>query len=57
MLGHAKLDTTQLYKWVSINLLRHATHPAANLKRKEPATTAREAEAEAAEDIDEEEES
>jgi integrase/recombinase XerD len=34
MLGHAKLDTTQLYTRVSINLLRQvyaATHPAAQL--------------------------
>jgi len=47
MLGHAKLDTTELYTRVSINLLRQvysATHPAAHLKRPEkPATTARDA--------------
>jgi integrase/recombinase XerD len=51
MLGHAKLTTTELYTRVSINLLRQvysATHPAAHLKRPEtPATTARDAEAEA----------
>ena len=51
MLGHSKLDTTELYTRVSINLLRQvysATHPAAHLKRPEtPATTVRDAEAEA----------
>ncbi len=48
MLGHAKLDTTQLYTRVSINLLRQvyaATHPAAFLNRPETETTARNAEA------------
>ena len=49
MLGHVKLDTTQLYTRVSINLLRQvysATHPAAHLKRPEmPATSAAEDEA------------
>ena len=57
MLGHVKLTTTQLYTRVSINLLRQvysATHPGAHLKRKEPATTARDAEA--AEDNEEGEE-
>jgi integrase/recombinase XerD len=52
MLGHVKLDTTQLYTRVSINLLRQvysATHPAAHLKRPEtPATSAAENEATAA---------
>ena len=47
MLGHANLTTAELYKRVSINLLRQvysATHPAAHLKRPEtPATTARDA--------------
>ena len=51
LLGHVKLTTTELYTRVSINLLRQvysATHPAAHLKRPEtPATTARDAEAEA----------
>jgi integrase/recombinase XerD len=51
MLGHSKLDTTQLYTRVSINLLRQvysATHPAAHLKRPDkPPATARAAEAEA----------
>jgi len=35
MPGHAKLDTTQLYTRVSINLLKQvyaATHPAAQMK-------------------------
>jgi integrase/recombinase XerD len=49
MLGHVKLDTTQLYTRVSINLLRQvysATHPAAHLKRPEtPATSVAENEA------------
>ena len=50
MPGHVNLTTTQLYTGVSINLLRQvysATHPAAHLKRKETATTARGAGAEA----------
>jgi integrase/recombinase XerD len=37
MLGHANLDTTQMYTRVSINLLKRvyaATHPGANLKRR-----------------------
>jgi integrase/recombinase XerD len=51
MLGHVRLDTTELYTRVSINLLKQvysATHPAAHLKRSGAASgTAREAEAEA----------
>jgi integrase/recombinase XerD len=36
MLGHEKLDTTQIYTHVAVRLLKHvhaATHPAAQLKR------------------------
>ena len=36
MLGHARLDTTQIYTHVSIRMLKQihsATHPAAQLKR------------------------
>lgn len=36
MLGHAKLDTTQIYTRVSIRMLKQvhsASHPAAQLKR------------------------
>jgi integrase/recombinase XerD len=50
MLGHAKLDTTELYTRVSINLLKQvysATHPAAHLHRDGEIVTARNAEAEA----------
>ena len=39
MLGHARLDTTQIYTQVSIRLLKQihaATHPAAELKRCDP---------------------
>jgi integrase/recombinase XerD len=49
MLGHAKLTTTELYTRVSINLLKQvyaATHPAASLKPRQPASRDTEAEAE-----------
>ena len=39
MLGHVKLDTTELYTRVSINLLKQvysAAHPAAHLTRLRP---------------------
>lgn len=42
MLGHARLDTTQVYAQVSIRTLKaihNATHPAAQLRRGQPATT------------------
>ena len=50
MLGHVKLDTTELYTRVSINLLKQvysATHPAAHLHQPETPAVARDAEAEA----------
>jgi integrase/recombinase XerD len=42
MLGHARLDTTQIYTHVSIRMLKQihsATHPAAALKRAMPGVT------------------
>jgi len=42
MLGHANLDTTQIYTHVSIGKLQAlhaATHPAAKLQRREPSTS------------------
>jgi integrase/recombinase XerD len=50
MLGHVKLDTTELYTRVSINLLKQvylATHPAAHLYRSETPAAERNPEAEA----------
>jgi integrase/recombinase XerD len=50
LLGHANLQTTQVYTRVSINLLKQvyaATHPAAHLRRPDAAARERDAEAEA----------
>lgn len=56
ILGHASLDTTQIYTHVSIQALKavhEATHPAAHLRRCQAAEAPREAEGEATEDAEE----